>query len=306
MNFMKKFTFLPVFLILVTAAISQQAGKEALPAALAFEMAEYETKRTEGLNRLKELAKAQLQVVLKDQMSEGKLEEANAINKVVAALPITTQENATPPARLPSMAAVVLKDHTSKVFAGISGLNNQFIPRLDKVKVELLKSGDLDGANAADVKIRELREEAAKLVPPKLAPGARQETVENFTVEAQIDGNTELHVTKEGIYWTVPGGEAKPGLHDGANEPTYVNGARWKPKWRAQGTRGPDTSEVYPVKTTSPKLMAETMLVSSERFGKNENRTPIATSVKEDHFVVTIRDPEGGSRWYKIRIKSVP
>ncbi|MDB6005334.1 MAG: y domain 1 [Prosthecobacter sp.] len=303
---MKRFAPLPVFLLLVTFAVSQPADKGVLPASVAFELAEYGAKRTEGLNKLKELAKTQLQVVLKDQMSEGKLEAANAINKAVAALPITSPENATPPAGLPSAAVLVLKDHASKVFAGISGLNNQFIPRLDKVKVELLKSGDLPGANAADAKIRELREEAEKLMPPKLPAGAKQETVESFTVEALIDGGSELHVTKEGVYWMVPGGEAKPGLHDGANEPTYVSGSRWKPKWRVKGTRGPDTSDVYLMKTSSPKLIAETVLVSRERFGKNENRTPVATSVKEDHFVVTISDPEGGSRWYKIRIKSVP
>ena len=104
----------------------------------------------------------------------------------------------------------------------------------------------------------------------------------------------------------MPGGEAKPGLHEGSKEATYVNGKRWKPVWRVEGTRGPDTCEVFPIKTTSPKLVAETLLVSKERFGKNEQRTPIQTSIKDDHFVVTIRDPEGGSRWYKIRIKSVP
>jgi len=52
--------------------------------------------------------------------------------------------------------------------------------------------------------------------------------------------------------------------------------------------------------------MAETVNVSRERFGRNETRTPVLTSIKDDHFVVTIRDPEGGSRWYKLRIKSVP
>lgn len=174
------------------------------------------------------------------------------------------------------------------------------------MKVELLKSGDLAGANAADAKIRELREEAEKLVPAKLSPGAKQETVENFTVEALIDGRTELHVTKEGLYWMLPGGEAKPGLHDGADEPTFVNGAHWKPKWQKQGTLGPDTSDVYPLKTTVPKLVVDSVIVSSERFGKNENRTPVVTSVKGGHFVVKVDDPEGGSRWYKIRIKAVP
>ena len=161
-------------------------------------------------------------------------------------------------------------------------------------------------ANAADAKVKELRDEVQLLTPSKAGTNGKAEVADSFTVEALIDGNTELHITKDGIYWMVPGGEAKPGLHEGSKEATYVNGSRWKPLWRVKGDRGPDTSDIFPIKSTSPKLVAETVLVSEKRFGKNETRTPVASSIKEDHFVVTIRDPEGGSRWYKIRIKSVP
>lgn len=303
---MKQFFILFILLLKTFSAMAQQNATTTLPAVLAFELAEYQAKKTEGIDRLKELAKSQLQEVLKEQMKSGKLEAANAINVAIASLPITSQEKATPREGLPTAAVAVLKEHATKVFAGISGLNNQFIPRLDKVKVELLKTGDLPGANAADAKIREFREEVEKLAPAKNQSGAKQEVVEGFTVEALIDGGSELHVTKEGIYWMVPGGEAKPGLHEGSNEATYVNGSRWKPKWRVKGDRGPDTSDVYLIKTTAPKLVAETVLVSKERFGKHENRTPVVISTKDDHFVITMRDPEGGSRWYKVRIKSVP
>jgi hypothetical protein len=287
-------------------ATTQEPTKEVLPAALTLEVAEYNAKRTEGLGRLKDQAKTQLEGVLKDQMQAGKLDEANAINKLIATLPVTSPEKAIPPEKLPSAAVLVLKDHTSKAFAGISGLNEQFIPRLDKVKVDLLKLGDLAGANATEAKIRELREEADLLKPTKKTPGKEDEVVAEFTVEALIDGGSQLHVTKDGIYWMVPGGEAKPGKHEGANEGTYVNGSRWKPNWRLEGDRGPDTSDVYPIKTTAPKVTVETVNVSKTRFGRNENRTPVISSVKDDHFVVTIRDPEGGSRWYKLRIKMQP
>lgn len=208
---------------------------------------------------------------------------------------------------MPPEAALVWKDHTRKVFAGITGLNNQFIPRLEKVKVDLLKAGDLPGANAADKRIKDMTAETERLqLPKEPAPGGKAEAMTSFTVEALIDGGSELHVTKEGIQWVVPGGEAKPGLHVGNNEPTYVNGARWKPKWKVAGERGPDASEVYPIKTNAPKLMVETVLVSKERFGKHDDRTPVASSVKDGHFIVTIRDPEGGSRWYKVRIRTMP
>ncbi len=283
----------------------QEATKEILPAALAFELAEYQAKRADGTRRLTELAKSQLLTVQQEEMKAGHLETSNAITKAINILPITSPEAATPPDGMSAAAIGVLKDHIGKVFAGIAGLNKLFIPRIEKVKGDLLKAGDLAGANAAEAKLREMKNEADQLSPAK-AFGGKQKILDSFTVEALIDGGSELHVTKEGIYWMVPGGEAKPGLHEGSNEATYVNGSRWKPKWRIKGDRGPDTSDVYPIKTTSPKLASETVQVSKERFGKNENRTPVVSSIKDDHFVVTIRDPEGGSRWYKLRIKAIP
>ncbi|HEY1051375.1 MAG TPA: hypothetical protein VGE39_16500 [Prosthecobacter sp.] len=284
-----------------------QPSRQGLPATLAFELAEYDAKRADGLNRLAQMAKAQLEVVRKDQMEAGNLEGTNATLKAMSQLPVTSLEKADPPEGAPSDAVLVFKDHTRKVFAGITGLNAQFIPRIEKVKVELLKSGDLAGANAADALVKQMRSESEQLqLAKEPVSGAKTEALTSFTVEALIDGGSELHVTKDGIQWVVPGGEAKPGLHVGSNEATYVNGARWKPKWKNPGERGPDTSDVYPLKTTAPKLVSETVLVSKERFGKHEERTPVATSVKDGHFVVTIRDPEGGSRWYKVRIKTLP
>ncbi len=309
--------FIPCVIVLLSCmAAAQQAttpqtagpqvAKVVLPAALAFEIAEYNAKRTEGLGRLKIEAKTKLEEVLKDRMQAGNLEEANAINKLIAILPVTSPEKADPPEKLPSAGVMVMKDHVSRAFAGICGLNQLFIPRLDKVKTDLLKSGDLAGANAAEAKIRELREEAELLLPSKKETGNKDEAVTEFTVEALIDGGSQLHITRDGIYWMVPGGEAKPGKHEGANEGTYVNGSRWKPNWRLEGDRGPDTSDVYPIKTTAPKVTVETVNVSKTRFGRNETRTPVVSTVKDDHFVVTIRDPEGGSRWYKLRIKMQP
>lgn len=307
-----KLLFTPCVCLLLSGLATAQQGttpepaKTVLPAPLALEVAEYNAKRAEGLGRLKGQAKMQLEEVLKEQMQAGKLAEANAINQLIAALPVTAPDKADPPEKLPSAAVLVLKDHVSKAFAGISGLNQLFIPRLEKVKVDLLKVGDLAGANATEAKIRELREETDLLSPPKTGRGGKEDVVTEFTVEALIDGGSQLHISKEGIYWMVPGGEAKPGKHEGANEATYVNGSRWKPNWRLEGDRGPDTSDVYAIKTTAPKVIVETVNVSKRRFGKNETRTPIVSSVKDDHFVVTIRDPEGGSRWYKLRIKAAP
>lgn len=306
-----------IFLVLtVGLSWSQQPAvapkSPALPAPLAAEVGEYTTKRTEGLTRLTQMARTQVEAARQEQMKAGNLDAANATTQALASLSTSSPEQSVvPPANTPVPVVSILKDHATKVAAGIVGLNRLFIPRFEKVKVELLKAGDLAGANAADAKVKALQAEFEKLSPPKAPPATSGDKSEapatSFTVEALIDGSSELHVTREGILWMVVGAAAKPGLHGGGNEGTYVNGTRWKPKWALKGDRGPDSSDVFPLKTTAPRLVSETLQVTKERFGKPLNGvTPVVTKVKDDHFVVTIPDPEMGSRWYKLRITAVP
>ena len=49
-------------------------------------------------------------------------------------------------------------------------------------------------------------------------------------VEANIDGDSELHLTKSGIYWKELG-LVKPGMANRNHLPTYVNGKAWLPVW---------------------------------------------------------------------------
>ncbi len=284
---------------------SQQAtSTEAMPLILVRELEQYTEKRTDGIKKLTDATKVELMAIQQKQMSEGNLEATNAMTKAIEYLPIDSLDKATPLEGIPPAAQKVMAEHATKVFAGISGLNLQFISRLEKVKLELLKSGNVAGANTVAAQVQKLMDESKTLVPPKSPVGAKTKTATNFTVEALIDGNSELHITKEGLYWMVPGSEAKPGLHEGAKEPTYVNGSRWRPKWRVDGDRGPDTSDIYPFQINSLDLVVETENVSQKRNGKNEKRSAINSKMKGENFVVTIPDPEGGSRWYKLRIKA--
>lgn len=296
---MKIFYILSLLIQLVTVGYSQQAS------TLDSVLAEYKAKKSEGIKRLADAAKDELGRIQKAQMQSGRLPEANAISAAILKLPITTPEGAIPPDGLPAEAIVVLRDHTFKVFAGITGLNKIFIPRFDKLKDMLLKAGDLNGANSALTKAKELADENIGLSPANVLTARGETPAQPITVEALIDGNTELHITSEGLYWSQAGGQAKPGLHEGKNEPTYVNGSRWKPKWRTKGSAGPDVCEVYAISTTAPNLTFETVQISDERFGKNEPRTPVSGAVKDNHYIITIKDPENGSRWYKLRINSV-
>ena len=272
---------------------------------------EYSAKRTAGLNGLNENARLQLEAVKKAQMATGNLAGANATNTAVAGLATTAGNPAVAPDTtaegLPPQAGSILADHSAKVCAGVVGLDKLYIPKYEALKVALLQSGNLDAANAAAAKATQLNEEITTLTPlaaAKSKPGKNATPEKTLTVEGYVDGNTELHITKEGIFWAVVGGESKVGMNDGAKEASFVNGSRWKPKWRTPGDHGPDMSDVFPIATQSPDLIAETASVSRERFGKDSPRTPISTSVTGDHFVISIKDPENGAMWYKIRIKS--
>ncbi|GEM_PF-712219 len=307
---MKRSSVFLCLLLLPTWGLSQQVE------TLAAVTAEYDAKRAAGLKRLNDEAKAQLEAVKKAQMTIGNLDGANAAQAAISTVPMTSTNPAAAPDTtaegLPAEAGAVLADHSTKVCAGIIGLNKLYIPRFETLKGTLLQAGDLAGANAAVAKAKMLTDEMALLTPLASVKSTKKAGTEkvaaetSFTIEGLIDGNTELHVTKEGIYWVVLGGEAKVGTINGGNESTYVNGTRWKPKWRTQGARGPDASDVYPLPNPALNLLAQQVSVSKERFGKDGTRTPISTAVKGDHFVITFKDPEGGGMWYKVRVKSLP
>ena len=71
-------------------------------------------------------------------------------------------------------------------------------------------------------------------------------------IETLIDGPSELRVKKDGIYW-INGGNAKPGRHEGQEEPTYVNGKSWRPNWReSEKDRGVDRSATKSVDGVDP------------------------------------------------------
>jgi hypothetical protein len=273
---------------------------------------EYKTKRTAGLTGLNDAFKKQLEVVKKVQMEAGNLAGANATNAAIAGLTTAPGKLTAAPdasaAGLPPEAGRILADHSAKVCAGVIGLNKLYIPKYEALKVILLQSGDLDSANAAAAKVTQLNEEITTLTPlatAKEKPGGNAAPSDKpFTVEGYVDGNTELHITKDGFYWAVLGGQAKVGINGKNEEPCYVNGSRWKLKWRTQGDRGPDMCDVYPLPTPSLDLVAEVVSTTAGRYGKKTERAPISTSAKGDHFVILIPDPEGGSMWYKIRVKS--
>lgn len=122
-------------------------------------------------------------------------------------------------------------------------------------------------------------------------------------VQALVDGPSELRVTQQGLYW-VNGANAKPGRHEGRNEPTYVNGVAWTPVWQHNDEeRGIDKSDVYALPETTLRLNVDLLSVGEKQDAEDiEVRTPIKVISGADEVAIIIPDPEPGPRWYKFRI----
>jgi hypothetical protein len=120
-----------------------------------------------------------------------------------------------------------------------------------------------------------------------------------LTVQAYIDGPSELHIKADGIYW-INGGNAKPGLWSGSRFPTYVNGAKWFPNWAKRGDRGIDKSNLHMIPFGS--LDFDFKLISVGMTQEDTGivrRSPVQAGRQGDEYVVLIPDPEPGAMWYK-------
>jgi len=125
-----------------------------------------------------------------------------------------------------------------------------------------------------------------------------ERSVREIVVEAYVNMDGHLHVTPTGIYWFI--NHDKPGNHAGHDDPTYIDGDAWKPKWKS----GSHVSDTFSMKIGSiADLKIELVACGDERGGDTiDKRTPIRTEVVDGEFVVNIPDGEGGAKWYRIRI----
>ncbi len=125
------------------------------------------------------------------------------------------------------------------------------------------------------------------------------ESPREVIVKARIDGASELIITTNGLRWK-NGMYAKPGRHEGRQDPTYVNGTPWMPKWEKPGEeRGVDTSDLFPLKFATLDLDFELLAVGDSASATNiEVRSSPTLSTGSGSFIVNIPDPEWGSKWY--------
>lgn len=127
-------------------------------------------------------------------------------------------------------------------------------------------------------------------------------------IEALIDGPSELRVKKDGIYW-INGGNAKPGRHEGQEEPTYVDGKSWRPNWKnARADRGVDRTATKSVDGLDPtKVDFKLLSVTMTRDGVGiEKRDEIKVNMLQEELSILIPDSQSGSRWYKLALVKRP
>jgi hypothetical protein len=129
-----------------------------------------------------------------------------------------------------------------------------------------------------------------------------------FMIEVLIDGPSELRVKKDGIYW-INGGNAKPGRHDGQEEPTYVNGKSWRPNWKnARQDRGVDRTATKSLDGIDPaKVKFNLRMVGITRDGNGiEKRDEISVTMIGEELSILIPDSQSGSRWYRFELIQAP
>jgi hypothetical protein len=138
----------------------------------------------------------------------------------------------------------------------------------------------------------------AGLVPANAAE------VSEIVVEALIDGGSAFHVRPDSIWWEHAGAASKPGKWSGQDQPTYINGEPWNPRWQNKASTGKDKTASHAVSLNTIDLEFELLGVSRYR-GKEgvEERSPVSAKLESGHFVVRIPDPESEGRWYKFAIR---
>jgi hypothetical protein len=180
-----------------------------------------------------------------------------------------------------------------------NSLKPAYIRELGKLKTDLTRAGKLTQALAVDAEIK--AKDATVAGVPASIPGL---PAKSLIIEALIDGPSELRVQKEDLYW-INEANAKPGRHNGINEPTYVNEVAWQPEWENPADRGDDKSKPYhlPERVDPGRFDFKLISVSTKRGDPGiEQRDPIKAKGVGSDFSVSIPDKLSGARWYKFAL----
>jgi hypothetical protein len=132
--------------------------------------------------------------------------------------------------------------------------------------------------------------------------------LEQFVVEALIDGQSELHITPRGIYWFQRNGAAKPGRHGGGNEPTFIDGRPWMPQWQnPRQEMNQDRTALLPMPIGPLDFDVQVLAVGEHRGDPGlEQRDPVTIRAQHLEQVISIPDTQIDARWYRVRVFHKP
>jgi len=121
-------------------------------------------------------------------------------------------------------------------------------------------------------------------------------------VRAYIDGRSELVLSKTGAHWRHVSGAA-PGLWQGKNEPTTLNGTPWTPKWPSTGENR-DCNCASDAAPAVPALAPKAQTVSLEKREGRGNVTVEQPTMANDFTAkVVFDDGARAPAWYEVVVK---
>lgn len=202
------------------------------------------------------------------------------------------------PANLPEKAALELAKWYKDFADGAADLvKPRMLARAKRYyeRYLALHAAEDAAGTAARMALEQVTEELDHLVPPAC--------VRELVVEAFVDGSSEFWVTPKGVFWKSLR-VAKPGRHGGANEPTWINGRKWMPKWGKPGEeRGFDETKPYPLPVGKLDFKLKLLAVGTKKGCQGiERRDPVSLRTRRGALVVSIPDHRSGSRWYRFRL----
>lgn len=131
------------------------------------------------------------------------------------------------------------------------------------------------------------------------SPSDSSRATATFTVQADIDGVSQLILTGKTARWFQID-DAAPGVHNGQNNPTIINGVQWFPKWPKPG----ENRNCHCYSSTYTNLQPRVPAVATGVFVKAVTcRDICSASYSDGRVVITFNDNRTGSdAWYTVLV----
>jgi hypothetical protein len=126
---------------------------------------------------------------------------------------------------------------------------------------------------------------------------------QTIRIKALIDGRSQLIINDSTLQWYHID-FAAPGRHEGANEPTYINGIAWMP-WLEPGELRDCNCYSSVFDYLSPALPTRDMTINLTEIQSRWETKIVEHPSLDNNFTLIIEfndNPPGGSNWYEVEI----